>query len=196
MKERVIKDYNKYKAFLYEVSYDKEHKISLINDKNQQNKMYNFDAISKEYCREMRGEKNSSCDAYYEKNLNEAYLIEFKNQDEGNIDKRDINNKIHDSVATLVMNENLSRECVAEKTTVIIVYSDQQETDRTDGSYLPSKAYDSFSQKMAELSGKAGIDSYPKKFDLEKYRGILFKEVYTVGKSVFEKEFIDILFKS
>jgi hypothetical protein len=194
MKGRLIEDYNKYKAFFSEVSYDKENKISLINDRNTLHKVYNFDAISDAYCKMLRGEKYMSCDAYYQKNSGEAYLIEFKNQEEGNIDKRNIKNKIHDSVATLVMNEDVPRECVTDKITVIIVYNNEVHDGRTESSYMSSEAYDGFSKKMAELSGMHGLDTYPKKFDLEKYQGFLFKDVYTIGKRAFEEDFVKWIF--
>jgi hypothetical protein len=127
-------------------------------------------------------------------NKYKAYLIEFKNQAEGNIDKRNIKNKIHDSVATLVMNEDMLRECVTDKITVIIVYNNEAHDGRTESSYMSSEAYDGFSKKMAELSGMHGLDTYPKKFDLEKYQGFLFKDVYTIGKRAFEEDFVKWIF--
>ena len=53
-----------------------------------------------------------------EKTPQDTYLIEFKNQEEGTIDKKWLKNKIYDSVSTLVMNENITRSDVAGKTTV------------------------------------------------------------------------------
>ena len=64
MKDKVIKDYRPFKATLAEVSFAKEHKISLIHDTEPAHKVYSFDGISKTFAKKMRGQKNMSCDGY------------------------------------------------------------------------------------------------------------------------------------
>lgn len=196
MKERIINDYRPYLSKLSELSYDKEHAVSLIADEASNHRMYNFDGISENFFKKVRGEKNKSCDGYFEKNPQETYLVEFKNQEEGSVDKKWLKNKIYDSVSTLVMNENVSREDVAGRTTVIIVYNDGRKQEKTNSDYTTSQAFNAFSKKMAALAGRQGIlDCLDKKFDLERYKGVLFKEVYTVDKKDFEQYFMDIIFK-
>lgn len=195
MNDRLIKDYRPYFAKLCDLSYDKEHGISLINDNDFGHRMYNFDGISDKFCKKVRGEKNMSCDGYLEKTPQDTYLIEFKNQEEGTIDKKWLKNKIYDSVSTIVMNENITRNDVARKTTVIIVYNDDIKQERTNTAYSTSKAFNAFSEKIAMLAGKQEADKLDKKFDLIKYKGILFKDVYTVDKKDFEKYFLSELFE-
>lgn len=194
MNDRLLKDYKKYIGYLSEVSYDKTNQCSLIEDKEKSHRVYNFDAISEKFYAMTRGEKSFSCDAYYEKSQDDVYLFEFKNQNEGNVDKVEIKNKIYDSVSLLVMNENLPRDVISSKVTAIIVYNNQKGLENSDNGYLPSGSFDRFAYKMAELSGKSGVDNYLKKFDLEKYKGVLFKEVYTVDKNVFEMDLMDHIF--
>ena len=195
MNDRVIKDYRPYLAKLNQLSYDKEHAMSLIDDDDQRHRMYNFDGISDRFSKKVRGDKNMSCDGYLEKSSQDTFLIEFKNQEEGNIDKRWLKNKIYDSISTLVMNENTTRNDVAGRTKVIIVYNDENKQQKTNSNYSTSHAFNAFSEKMASLAGKKGIDQFDKKFDLVKYKGILFKDVYTVDKKDFEKYFINVLFE-
>lgn len=194
MKDRIIEDYRPFLSNLSEISYDSEHGVSLIQDKKPNHRMYNFDGISDKFSKKTRGEKNMSCDGYYEKASGDTYLIEFKNQEEGQIDKRWLKNKIYDSISTIVMNENIARKDVAGRTTVIVVYNDKNKEPLNDQSYSTSPAFNKFSQKMAYLAEKRGIDSYDKKFDLVRYKGLLFKDVYTVDKEIFEKDFMDVIF--
>lgn len=195
MNDGIIKDYRPYLAKLSELSYDEEHEVSLIEDNDLKHRMYNFDGISDKFAQKMRGEKNMSCDGYFEKTSQDTYLVEFKNQEEGKIDKRWLKNKIYDSISTLVMNENVTRKSVADRTTVIIVYNDANQEEKTDEDYSTSEAFNLFSAKMAKLAGKQGVDCLDKKFDLVRYKGILFKDVYTVDRKDFEKYFLNIIFK-
>lgn len=69
MNDRLIKDYRPYLAKLSELSYDREHKVSLIEDEDMSHRMFNFDGISDKFSEKIRGEKNMSCDGYYEKTV-------------------------------------------------------------------------------------------------------------------------------
>lgn len=187
-------EYNNYLITLERASYDNDKSDSLIKDEDYGHRVYNFDAISMKICKKLRGEKNYSCDSYYIKNSNDSFLIEFKNQAEGNIDRVKLKNKIYDSITTLAMNENLSPKEIADRTSVIIVYNNAQETVKDEYSYSNSKAMSKLSRKLSELAKKKDLDSFEKKFDLSKLKGKLFKEVYTVDKEDFEKTFIEYLF--
>ena len=93
------------------------------------------------------------------------------------------------------MNENVTRTDVAGRTTVIIVYNDTNHGKKTNSDYSTSEAFNRFGEKLGEFSGRKDVDSLPKKFDLERYKGILFKDVYTVDRRNFEKYFLKILFE-
>ena len=49
MNDRLIKDYRPYFAKLCDLSYDKEHGISLINDNDLGHRMYNQTSFVKKY---------------------------------------------------------------------------------------------------------------------------------------------------
>lgn len=135
-----------------------------------------------------------SCDAYYEKDENQAYLIEFKNQEEGQVDRRWIQNKVYDSISTLVMNENTTREVMSNKLTVVVVYNNAQKGERTNQSYATTAAFEQFGRKMAHLAKRQGLNAYTKKFNLQKYIGTLCRDVYTVEKDVFSDEIMVMMF--
>lgn len=188
-------DYRQCLATLKEVSFDDDKNISLIDDEQKEHRVYNFDGVSKKLCKKLRGEKNFSCDAYYKKSDEDAYLIEFKNQPEGNIDQKKLRNKIYDSITTIVMNEDILPETVIQRTSVIIVYNNEVETLRDESSYSTSEYFSKFSGKLSCLANKQGLDAFEKKFKLVNYRGALFKEVYTIDKADFVHTFIDYLFE-
>lgn len=188
-------DYRQCLATLKEVSFDDDNNISLIDDEQKAHRVYNFDGVSKKLCKKLRGEKNFSCDAYYVKREDDTYLIEFKNQPEGNIDQKKLKNKIYDSITTIVMNEDILPETVIQRTSVIIVYNNEVETLRDESSYSTSEYFSKFSGKLSCLANKQGLDAFEKKFKLVNYRGTLFKEVYTIDKADFVHTFIDYLFE-
>lgn len=61
--------------------------------------------------------------------------------------------------------------------------------EKTDSDYSTSEAFNRFSEKLGELSGRKDVDSLPKKFDLERYKGILFKDVYTLIEEILKSIF-------
>ena len=188
MNDRLIKDYRPYLAKLSELSYDREHKVSLIEDEDMSHRMFNFDGISDKFSKDTRRKICLVMDIM-KKRHKDTYLVEFKNQEEGKIDKKWLKNKIYDSIATVVMNENVTRTDVAGRVTVIIVYNDANHGEKTDGEIIPTiRHLTGFSEKFGNIR-KKDVDSLPKKFDLERYKGILFKDVYTVDRRNFEKYF-------
>lgn len=188
-------EYNVFSDNLKMVSMDDINKVPLIDDELPEHQMVQFDKVKEKICGEYRGSENSSCDGYFVKD-GIRYLIEFKNQAEGRVERFKIRNKAFDSVSLLVMNENITREEIAKSTVLIIVYNNSKEKGEADkqSSYNHSDSFDKFSKKLKEFSGKEGLSSYPIKFKLEKYIGTFYKEVYTLDVETFKQEFMPILF--
>ena len=90
---------------------------------------------------------------------NQRYVIEFKNQSEGNIDKVKIKNKAFDSIS---LNENLTREQIAKDTILVIVYNNERYESK-DNSYSPSESIDKFTMKLKSLAKQENWEKYPKK---------------------------------
>lgn len=191
-KMKKVKEYRSFLCSLSEVSRDKENHEILIHDEDADHRVVNFDGVKKNICKFYRGDGTCSCDAYLEKN-NIRYLIEFKNQGEGNVDVTNIQNKAFDSLALLMMNEDLCRSQLAENTVLIIVYNTKRYIPDKD-SYPASPSSDKFARKVKELAGKKGLASYPVKFGLQPYIGELYRNVYTVDVEVFKNEFYPVLF--
>lgn len=189
-----VKEYRSFLCSLSEVSRDKENHEILIEDDDPHHRVINFDGVKKNICRFYRGEGTCSCDAYLEKD-HTRYLIEFKNQSEGNVDVTNIRNKAFDSLALLMMNDDLCRSHLAEHTVLIVVYNEKKYTP-DNRSYPSSPSSDKFARKMKELAGKKGLESYPVKFGLQLYIGELYRNIYTVDVEVFQNEFFPILFGS
>lgn len=189
---RIIEDYNRYLCKISELSWDKQMKVSLIEDDEKQYRMYNFDGMKKTLCRKFRGEQNFSCDAYWEKN-DMRYLIEFKNQSEGNIKREHLWNKAYDSFALLLVNENITREELAKNTILIVVYDNQKNISNS-SSYNPSKSFDKITETLKGYAKLTGVNKLPVKFGLDKYRGDLYREVHTLEVNDFKKYYYPILF--
>lgn len=189
---KIVEDYSSLLTTLDIVSFDKENKIAMIQDTMKKHRMINFDGVKKRICKYYRGEELSSCDGMLIKD-NCRYLIEFKNQSEGNIDKVKISNKAFDSVALLTINENLTREQIAKNTIFIVVYNNNK-YDKNAKSYAPSQSMDKFAMKLKSFAKKEGWEKYQKKFDSDKYIGTFYKSVYTVDLSEFMNDFFDEIF--
>ncbi len=189
---RLIDNYSTYLCSISELSWDKDRGISFIQDDEKSHRMYNFDGIKKTICKKIRGEKNFSCDAYWEKN-SKKYFIEFKNQAEGNISRENLWNKAYDSAAMVLVNENITREELAQKAVLIIVYDNQRHIPDA-SSYNPSESMDKFTRKLKGFAKLTGVDQLPVKFGLDKFNGILYREVHTLGVEDFKKYFYPVLF--
>ena len=189
---KLKEDYRSYLSTLKVVSRDKNSQVSLIEDETKEHRLVNFDGIKKKLCKDFRGDALSSCDGYLTKD-GVRYLIEFKNQAEGNIDKTIIKNKAYDSLSLLAMNENLTREELAGETVLIIVFNNEKYVE-SNRSYQSSDSLDKMTMKLKQLSKKDGLDQYPKKFDTSRYIDQFYKNVYTIDVKVFKKKFINILF--
>lgn len=191
---KLIEDYRSYLSTLKVVSRDKNSQVSLIEDETKEHRLVNFDGVKKKLCKDFRGDALSSCDGYLNKG-GVRYLIEFKNQAEGNIDKTIIKNKAYDSLSLLAMNENLTREELAGDTVLVIVFNNEKYVE-SNHSYQSSDSLDKLTMKLKRLSKKDELDQYPKKFDTRRYINQFYKNVYTIDIKVFKKKFMDILFSS
>lgn len=166
---------------------------SLIEDVDKAHCMCNFDAIKEEICKKYRGEPNSSCDAYCEKN-GMRYLIEFKNQSEGNIKRTELRKKAFDSIALLLMNENITREELLKNVVLIVVYNNKKHVSNK-SSYNPSESMDKFTKKLKGFAKPSEADQPLIKFRLGNFKGILYQDVHTLEVEDFKKHFYPILFK-
>lgn len=189
-----VKEYRSFLCSLSEASRDKENHESLIEDDDLNHRVVNFDGVRKNICKFYRGEDTCSCDAYLEKD-HIRFLIEFKNQSEGNVDVTNIQNKAFDSLALLMMNDDQCRSHLAEHTVLIVVYNEKKYTP-DNRSYPTSPSSNKFVRKMKELAGKKGLESYSVKFGLQPYIGELYRNIYTVDVEVFINKFYPILFGS
>lgn len=191
---KLIDNYNLFLGTLTEVSKDKISGTSMIEDNCKSHRLINFDGVKKKICSKFRGEALASCDGMIVHD-DIRYIIEFKNQSEGNVDKAQIRNKAFDSLALLALNENLTREEIAENTILIIVYNNEKHKVGND-SYSPSESIDRFTMKLKKLAKKQDWEQYPKKFDTTKYINHFYKQVYTIDLRVFMEVFYDSVLNS
>lgn len=177
---------------LEETSKDDNSGESLIVDRDPKHQVVNFDDIEKKMCKIFHRSQRRSCDAYVEKN-DLRYLIEFKNQSADRINKTKIREKIYDSIALLALNENISREPLAQQTVVIVVYNSKKHVqDKSTAS--PAPAIDKFTRKLKTYANKKDLENYPKKFSVNYFIGKLIHNAYTVDVEDFQNEFMPMLF--
>lgn len=189
---RIIEEYNRYLCTIKGLSFDKDAGESLIEDEEKQHRMYNFDGIKKTLCQKYRGEKNFSCDAYWEKE-GKRYLIEFKNQGEGNIKRQHLWNKAYDSLTLLLVNENKTREELSKNTILIVVYNNQKSISDS-SSYRPSKSFDKITKALKGFAKLSGLDQFPVKFGLDQFKGSFYYEVHTLEAADFIRYYYPALF--
>lgn len=191
---RFIKDYRPYLCEISKVSFDKNSGVSLIKDDEKEHRLINFDGIKRKLCKEFRENDLFSCDAYIEKD-GVRYFIEFKNQNEGNVDRNQIRNKAFDSFSLFLVNENnITGEELAESAVYLVVYNNNAEYFAGKEAYQSAPSINKLTTKLKELSGKTGLERYPKLFGVDRYIGKLYKNVYTVDVKIFIKEFYPLIF--
>ena len=185
-------DYNKDTSTIKKTSWDDNAGKALIYDKDPRHPVLNFDKIEKKMSAVFHRNLRRSCDAYVEKN-GMRYLIEFKNQSDGNIDGTEIRDKIYDSIALLSLNESIPRKALAERTVAIVVYNNNKHIpDKS--SAAPSPAIDKFTRTLKTYANKKDLDSYPKKFLVNCFIGKLIHNAYTVDVEVFQNEIMPMVF--
>ena len=190
----MLMEYNRFICPLKALSKDDSNNICLIDDETEEHRMYNFDAITKKINLKYRGERAFSCDAYYKDKIGKRYLIEFKNQQEGNIDRKEIRNKIYDSISTILINENEQLSNLSRKLTVILVYNNSAKYSKNSFSYKTSEAVERFKEKLAGYGNIADMQKRREVFNLEEYRGVFCVDAYAVDKNSFEENVLPEIF--
>jgi len=149
----------------------------------------NFDAVKDAYIRELRvSETPASNDALYMDNFGEYYFIEFKN---GYIDKKkiyEIRLKIFDSL--LMFTDIIGRgvSFTRNKMNYILVYNEGKNPlpDGMQGGMQVSPSREAIARNIIEQKAKKTY----KRFNLERFEKLYFKNVYTYTEETFESEFI------
>ena len=190
---RIINDYNKLFAPLSTISFDKDNEVAMVADDLKEHRMINFDGAKKQICKNYRSTELKSCDGMLIKD-DCRYLIEFKNQSEGNITKDKIKDKAFDSVALISINENKTREEIAQNTIFILVYNNEK-YEENPHSYAPAPSMDKIAQTFKRWAKLENWEMYPKKFDTKEYIGTFYKNVYTVDLKDFMATFFDKIFE-
>ena len=157
------------------LSWDKYHKVCLINDRKH--KACNWDALTEKVCATLRGGQSaSSCDAYLETN-GVHYFIEFKNEPSKNVDRQEIWRKAYDSIATMRMavNQAIALDDLCRNTILLVVFQDEEQ-----------KGLDAFKQKTAGFAK----EEYPVYWELRSIAGKLYREVHTIPVTEFRETWI------
>jgi hypothetical protein len=185
-----------YKSTLKDTSWDKTGKCYLLSDSEE---VYNFDDISKAVAKKLRlGNKTRSCDALYINKKDEIFLIEFKNRLPENKLKTELHEKAHDSFITL-LEALYPNELICDikpKCTLIIVYNEKkndvcEDDDSEDQSehYNMAPSIDNMEKTLKAFAKVGTLRQYKLKF-----KNYFYKDVFTIDKDVFIKEFKPFIF--
>lgn len=156
-----------------------------------QQEVYDFDEITQEIADMYRNKRPmASCDALYSKDDSHIYLIEFKNARRSRIGKKFFLQKAFDSVFSLefAFYQHLPLEELKEKLYLVVVYNDEGVVEKE----AESPNFQSFKQAVGRLAG----DNERILFGLDIYKGVLYKDIFTVEKDVFMEQFHDDIFDS
>lgn len=165
----------------------KENMVSLETE------VVDFDGVKNDYIKEMKLTKTpSSSDALYEDQKGQFYLIEFKN---GRIDSRvghSIRKKIYDSL--LIFHDITKTDISFSRTHMnfVLVYNEGKNpcsgepyADEEDGPTPSRVAIGNYFSKKA--------NTHFIRFDLEQFKTIYFRDIFTFSKEEFENYFLNIL---
>lgn len=97
-------------------------------------------------------------------------------------------NKAYDSAALLLLNEGITREQMVENTVLIVVYNNSNYI-RDNSSYSPSTSWDKFGRKVKGLAKISEENEFIINFELSKYIGYMYREVYTLNVQDFVNVF-------
>jgi hypothetical protein len=173
-----------YESTLKEVSSSNDCQASMIDDETVV--VYNFDRMSAAI-KGLRGDEQlASCDALYESD-GEIYLIEFKNQPSRNIKTNDIQRKLFDSLAQLlvVWRKSVSCEELSGKIHAYVVFNNGGK----------DVSFEAIRNKNYTLAYPTTPDE-PVLFDLRSKLSLLFKEIHTVDIGRFNDVYRDRIFAS
>ena len=173
-------DQQKIKSTLGKTSADDNGSQVLESDEP----VYDFDEISEEVAAVYRNKYTlASCDALYIKDERNIFLFEFKNARKSRIGWKQLHCKAYDSVWTLQTSifPHLSLNELRERLTMFVIYNDDGVVEREQ----ESPAFDALKAKMAGLAD--GSDEIL--FRLEIFKGFLYKNIFTVEKDTYMKEY-------
>lgn len=151
--------------------------------------VYNFDKITKRVAEMYRANKpQHSCDALYIKDNDNIFLIEFKNARKSRIGKKELQQKAYDSIMTLQMGffQQYSLNDLKEKTILICVYNDEGVIEKEQESI----SFNNIKEKISHMANQENSIL----FDLEKYKGVLYRDILTVEKRQFMNELFNMVF--
>lgn len=178
-------DYKRYRKPLSEVSKDDDGN-SLIEKENE---VFDFDKIAEVLAKEYRASKpQCSCDALHIKDEEHIYLIEFKNARSSHVPKKSLKLKAYDSIMTLqcVFCPDSSLDEIRKKVYFVFVYN-----NKCNESELENEEFDKFKNKLKELTS----EEQPILFGLEIYKGMLYKDVFTIDKEQFNNSMYQTIFE-
>lgn len=148
-----------------------------------------FDEITQEIADVYRNKRpTASCDALYRKDDNHIYLIEFKNARRSRIGKNFFKQKAYDSVWTLLFAfyQDLSFEELKERLYLVVVFNDEEMMEKEQ----ESRHFQAFKEQVGHLAE----DKKRILFDLDIYKGVFYKEIYTIEKNIFLEQFCNDIF--
>ena len=151
--------------------------------------VYDFDKLTEKVAELYRGKKPlCSCDALYIKDNDNIYLIEFKNVISSNVPRKSLRYKAYDSIMTLqcAYDSSLSINDIKHKVTFIFVYNNA--AGRPELTH--SQSMKQMKNKMYKWAKEPRVILY----DLEIYKGVFYKDIYTVDKSEFIDDIWDEIF--
>jgi len=140
-----------------------------------------FDEVVKKYAKSLTVNTPKSCDAFYIHDNNVIYIIEFKN---GKIDKIDqpekskemskIREKIFASLLILTDITQTNISCTRQSLNYILVYNETKNPSRI---------------SIGKSVSKKGNENFIR-FGLARFKGLYFKNVFTVSPKEFEDDFV------
>lgn len=154
--------------------------------------VYNLDQVAELIGKKYRKSKpTKSADAFYVSISSEEYfLIEFKNTCKNHVPKNELFVKAYDSMflIQLILNGKWSFEDLRKRLTYIVVYNNHAKQKET--SYIQdSPSIINFADTLGKLAQENFRDVNKVHFNLDVYKEVFFKKIYTVDKV----DFIEIL---
>ena len=151
-------------------------------------KVYDFDKFTEDICRDYRNKKNlCSVDAFAISDNGNFLFIEFKNARKSQFPKTSLPPKAFDSIyiAQFFLQEKYSIEYLKEHSVLIVVYND----DAVYGQQKENKS-GHFEKIKNKLGTYAKVDKEKEiLFNLEKYKGALYKDIFTISKKEFMEKY-------
>ena len=177
---------NESKCTLRETSYDEDSSYYMTN--SEINVVF-FDRAKEKYAEklQLKEKQPMSVDALHTDNSGKMYLIEFRNRKMDRKSKREVNQKIFESL--LILTDELCKNisCTRQNLSFILVYN---ETKNPSNEIENSTLQDNQSRnKIGKYISKKAKEDYIR-FGLKRFKRLYFKDVYTVTEDEFENDFV------